>query len=116
MADSDSTNGFNDREYFTYPAVVGLMADTLKESNPGVFRRCANAIDMMPSSTLRGLGYLGCLLSRDDDATDVQWQSAAGAIAEMTALMAVLIEMQNDAGILEHCENLRHAKADEVTA
>lgn len=92
---------FDGREYFTYSAIFAAMAKSVQKHDPQLFIRCAGAIDMGHTCTLRGLGYLGQLLAGDKNADDMQRGLAGGTIAEMTALVAVLVEMQNDASVME---------------
>lgn len=91
----DSPN--DEREYFTYASIFGLMAESVKKHDPALYRKCASQIDMSETCTLRGLGYLGQLLAHDKNASDMQRSFAGGTIAEITALMAVLIEIKEEA-------------------
>lgn len=100
-ATTNAAAAFDEREYFSYPLIFGLMADCVKKHDPQLFIQCAEAIDMGHTCTLRGLGYLGQLLARDKDASDMQRALAGGTIAEMTALAAALIEMQSEADFLK---------------
>ena len=110
MADSQITTSvvattfpgaqFSELDHFTYPAIFALMANSVQKHDPELFKRCAGAIDMGHTHTLRGLGYLGQLLARDRGASDMQRTLAGDTIAEMTAFVAALIEMQNDANLL----------------
>lgn len=97
MSKTTDFNNLSEREYFTYPAIFGLMAESVKKNDPELYQKCASAIDMSETCTLRGLGYLGRLLSHDKDASEMQRALAGGTIAEMTALMAVLIEIKEEA-------------------
>lgn len=92
-----NTKNFSEREYFTYPAIVGLLAESAKKHDPELYAQCASAIDMSETCTLRGLGYLGQLLANDKNASEMQRSLAGGTIAEITALMAVMIEMKEEA-------------------
>lgn len=85
---------FSDREYFAYAAIVDLLAESVKKHDPELYQKCASAIDMSETCTLRGLGYLGNLLARDKNASEMQRAFAGGTIAEMTALMAVMVEIK----------------------
>lgn len=87
---------FSEREHFTYPAIFDLLAESAKKHDPLLYEKCAHAIDMSETCTLRGLGYLGQLLAHDRNASEMQRAYAGGTIAEITALMAVLIEMKED--------------------
>lgn len=87
---------FGDREYFSYASILAVMAESVKKHDPKTYEACVGQIDMSETCTLRGLGYLGQLLAHDKNASEMQRAFAGGTIAEMTALMAVMIEMKED--------------------
>lgn len=96
-----STSIFNERDYFTYPAVFSALASSVKTHDPALFIQCAKAIDTGHVFTLRGLGYLGKLVADDSNATDMQRSIASETIAEITAFVATLLEMQNEAEFMQ---------------
>lgn len=100
---------FDDRDYFTYAAIFNLLAESVRKHDPALFNRCAAAIDTAPISTLRGLAYLSQLLTNDRDCSDMQRRLANGAIAEITGLMPVILEMQNSLESYKQIERFKNA-------
>lgn len=104
MADSEVTTTSNinaDREFFTYCSVFSELAESVKKHDPQLFVRCANMIDMSHATTLRGLSYLGFVLAQYDEENTMQRRMATDALAELSALMACMIEFQNEGELIK---------------
>lgn len=97
MASAESTT--ND-EFFALSCAVRRLADCAKAHSPETFKSAAQVLDVRPSGLLRGMAYLGYLLSQAIDDTGAAenrtYADAAEALAEINALVAVLIDIQNE--------------------
>lgn len=93
---AESRNINTDREFFTYCSVFRELAESVKTHDPQLFARCTNMIDMTHATTLRGLSYLGFVLAQYDEENTMQRRMATTALTEFTALMACMIEFQNE--------------------
>lgn len=105
MAKANSTRStvhLAETEFFTYAAVYDLLARTAKEASPEAFTTAANCLDVAPTQTLRGLSYLTYLLTIIDkrEVNSHQYDMASRAIGEVTALIARMMEHQEEAALL----------------
>lgn len=105
---SASDSSFSDNEYFTYSGIFAAMAESVRKNDPELFERCAGMIDLSHTHTLRGLAYLGRLLSSDSSDCEVQKRFAADTIAEVTALVSNIIEMQCDGEAMDMARRMQN--------
>lgn len=103
MAIKDSSAA--DREFFTYPGVFAMLTECAKRHSPEILMEAARMVDMRPSTTLRGLSYLTWALAQvpREEIDPEQQTLAMQTVAELSALVASLIDLQNDAAIIELC-------------
>lgn len=108
-----ATENYISNDFHGIPASFNILADAAKKTNPEAFKRSAGILDMTPSLILRGLAYSSFALSLipDDDVDPRQMSIARTAIAEITELMACLIDHQNAAEIETLCEKQRQESA-----
>lgn len=104
MADIEVTTSRNinaDREFFTYCSVFSELAESVKKHDPQLFVSCASMIDMSHATTLRGLSYLGFVLAQYSEDDTMQRRMASDALAELSALMACMMEFQNEGELIK---------------
>lgn len=108
-----ATENYISNDFYGIPASFNILANAARKNNPESFKQSAGILDMTPSLILRGLAYSSFALSLipDDDVDPRQMNIARTAIAELTELMACLIDHQNAAAIDKICEKERQAEA-----
>ena len=94
---------YSSDQFFTVASAVDILAQVAEDHCPKAFQDVSLLLDMSPSSLMRGAAYLGWLLAQvpDDERNPDAELSAQCALAETTSLAAVLIEIQNRAGMQE---------------
>jgi hypothetical protein len=93
-----STEAMNDEHnHFPVSAVVACLSEIAKEHDREKLIQAARYIDMTPTLLLRGVSFLSECLEANDDAPPMQAKLARAAIQEITALCAVLLEIDCDA-------------------
>lgn len=108
MADYDVTT---QNEFFTYPSVFGQLAACAKKHDPDLFVSTGQMMDMSPALTLRGLSYASWVLANvpRNERDDLAHDHAVQAVAELSALIARMLEHQNDADNMKLIGNQRKA-------
>lgn len=86
-----------EHNHFPIAAAVAHLSDIAKEHDREGLIQASNFMDMTPAILLRGVSFLSACLEAHDDAPPMQAKLARSAIQEVTALCAVLLEMENDA-------------------
>jgi hypothetical protein len=84
-------------DHFPIAAAVARLSEIAKEHDREGLIQASGFIDMAPTILLRGVSFLSECLEAYDDAPPMQAKLARSAIQEITALCAVLFEMDNDA-------------------
>lgn len=104
MATSEHT--CEPREFFTYPHVFDMLASHVREHDRQAFVEAGRQLDMSCATTLRGLSYLGYVLTNvpEDERNPQQHDLAVKTIAELSALVARLMEFQAEAKCMEVCD------------
>ncbi len=100
MSATQNDNNLHD-DFYPIPMAFSVLAKAARTANPEAFQQSAHVLDTAPSYILRGLSYASYLLSNvpEGEAAPQQHSHATRAIAEVTELMACLIEHQQDAEI-----------------
>lgn len=86
-----------EHDHFTIAAAVACLAESAEKHDHESVIQASSFIDMAPTILLRGASFLSECLEAYDDAPPMQAKLARSAIQEITALCAVLIEIQSDA-------------------
>lgn len=92
-----STETETELDHFPIASGVACLAKIANEHNREGLIQASGLVDMSPSILLRGISFLSECLEAYEDAPLTQAKLARIAIQEMTALCAVLLEINNDA-------------------
>lgn len=93
-------------DWHSIPAAFSVLARATRRTNPEAFKQSARMLDANPIYVLKGLSYATCLLSSIPDNEDHKMmKQALMSIAEMTELMARLLEHKEEADIDEIIAN-----------
>ena len=87
----------NEHNHFPIAAAVACLGEIAKEHDHEGLIRASGYIDMAPTILLRGVSFLSECLETYNDAPPMQARLARSAIQEITALCAVLLEIDCDA-------------------
>lgn len=87
----------SEHDHFPIAAAVAKLVGIARESDIGGFIQASDYADMSPVILLRGISFLGECLEAYDDPPPMQAKLAQSAIREITALCAVMIEMDASA-------------------
>ena len=104
-----TTESITSREFFSIASAVLILGNVAKRHSPEALQDVSSALDMYPSSLLRGAAYLGWVLSQveEDSRHPEADRDARQALAEISALAAVLVEMQVEATCLRMADEQR---------
>lgn len=89
----------NELNFFGYSNGWAKLAECAKKHDPVTFNQVGFSIDTLPVETMRGLAYLGWILSEypEDERSPMQHAIAHRVLGEMTALVAAMLDHQNEA-------------------
>lgn len=99
----------NDFDYFPLAATVAGLGELARDNNKQGFIDAVRMLDMTASILLRGCAYLSHCLENQDDHDEKQHDIARASIREITALCAVLLELQCD---MDGCELILKSKIE----
>lgn len=85
----------DEHNHFPIAAAVACMADATAKHDKAAIIRAGELADTAPIALLRGVAFLSECLEAYDDAPPMQSRLARRAIQEVTALCAVLIDVDN---------------------
>lgn len=83
----------NDHDHFALSATFAVLMESALKHDKQAIKLASGLIDMTPTVLLRGLAYMASLVDCADDDLPRQHQLAKSTISELTALVAVLIEL-----------------------
>lgn len=92
-------NDEHDYNHFSIAAAVATLMDVAKNHDYEGLEQASGYLDMSPTILLRGMAFLSQCLDAYEDAPPRQALIARGAIQEVTALCAVLLEIECSASI-----------------
>ena len=88
----------SDHNHFPIAAAIGVLADVVDKLDAKAMMQASGYLDMAPTILLRGVSFLSECLEAYEDPPPMQAMLARSAIQEITALCAVLIEVDSMAG------------------
>lgn len=107
-----STEHINDEHnHFPIAAALDCLSKIARKHDREGLIQAARFIDMSPTIMLRAVSFLGECLEDHKDAPPMQYRLARSAIHEMTALCAVLLEINSDASIYRMLEEQKRGAA-----
>lgn len=83
----------SDHNHFPIAAAIGVLADVVDKHDAKTMIQASGYLDMAPTILLRGISFLSECLEAYKDPPPMQAKLARSAIQEITALCAVLIEV-----------------------
>ena len=90
----ETTTEHND--FYSIASAVTEILDAAQKHAPEAVERAGSMLDMSCAHLLRGVAYLSFILDENGDSDNDRHKAIArGALADMTALTAVLLELQN---------------------
>ena len=87
----------DEHNHFQIAAAVACLGEIAKKHDREGLIHASGYIDMAPTILLRGVSFLSECLEACDDAPPMQARLARSAIQEITALCAVLLDIDCDA-------------------
>ncbi|TXG97385.1 MAG: hypothetical protein E6R09_12855 [Rhodocyclaceae bacterium] len=85
-----------ENDFYSIASAVTVILDAAQKHAPEAVERAAGMLDMSCAHLLRGVSYLSFVLEEYGDGDNDRLKSIArGALADMTALAAVLLELAN---------------------
>lgn len=92
-----STDYNDEHNHFPIAAAVACLGEIAKKHDKKGLIQAAGFLDMTPTILLRGASFLSECLDSYDDAPPMQAKLARGAIQEIVALCAALMDIDCDA-------------------
>ncbi len=84
----------SENDFYPVASAVAEILEAARKHAPEAVERASGLLDMSCASSLRGVAYLAFLVEQYD-ATDRHKAIARNTLAEVTALFAVLLELEN---------------------
>lgn len=94
----------NSFDHFTLPAIFSVLMNSAMKHDREAVKQASCLLDMTPTFLLRGVAYLNSLLQDADDDLPKQHQLARSTLNELTGLLAVLLELDCNAGSIRLME------------
>lgn len=84
----------SEHDHFPIAAAVAKLAEIARKHDIGGLIKASDYADMAPTVLLRGISFLGECLETYDEPPPMQAKLAHRAIQEITALCAVMLEIE----------------------
>lgn len=105
---SHDARNMGEHDYYPIAAAINILAEVADEHDGASLITASRYLDMAPAIMLRGMAFLSECLEANKDAPALQARMARSAIREVTALCAVLMDIE--------CMAATHQLIEEVDA